>query len=836
MTRALAGGLAALVLLAGAPHAPASTRPFTVDDLLAQESFGELAIDPAGRWLVFERTGRYDRLPRYDIGYSPSEAFAGLEVVDLERPGPARPLLARAPAEGHRMGPFSPSGRRLAVYRLRGRAWDFGVVEMASGAVRWLGITPHEPRRGRTLQWLGEDALLVIARDDRRAPGDLRSGAAIAERLPAWWAAAAQGGSAHTVAGSGVFAPLRQRDAPRRLLRLDLTSGEAAVLARGEFFDLELAPGGRRVALLESGPDIQPRADGPVRGPAGLETEASLLSLLDLETGVRTSVRPSCDMLPQLLAWSADGRALLAFARGPDGTWASGRLLRIESANGMVSEPAGEIRPELDLNPVVVRAGWMGPDPVVYGRAAGATRADWHRLAATGPVNLTRSLPPTDRRIRAGDGARLVLLAGGRLWRVDRQGRAEPAADAPARPAGRDVRGAGGARLANVIPQGSWMRLDATAGARLAWAAPGGLRTGPAAPAGAGPLVSAGTPAARFAWIGEDPHGVRRLLVLADGETTAAATVNGELSDTDPMRIEPVRHTGERGEPLVSWLFLPPRPAGAGPPPLIVNPYLGHDHSAGPRVLTMEDGFLGNLRMLTGHGYAVLMPSLPNPPGGMREPADRLAERILAVERAARANPRLSGLFDHERQALLGWSFGGYTVMAALTQTDHFRAAVAISGISDLAAYWSNIPLGRAVAPEDGYGSNWATGTVEATQPQMGGPPWSDPARHQRNSPLWQADRISTPLMLVHGWRDPIPYAGSQAMFSALFRQGKDAQLVTYWAAEHRMVSPGDVRDVWARTFAFLDAYLMPARRGPPSASPGPVPASVAPTLPPPPR
>ena len=378
------------------------------------------------------------------------------------------------------------------------------------------------------------------------------------------------------------------------------------------------------------------------------------------------------------------------------------------------------------------------------------------------------------------------------------------------------------------------MRLDGAAGARLAWAAPGGLRTGPAVPAGAGPLVSPGTPAATFAWIGEDPHGVRRLRVLAAGETTVAAAVNGALSATDPMRIEPVRHTGDRGEPLVSWLFLPPRPAGTAPPPLIVNPYLGYDYSAGPRVLAMEDGFLGNLRMLTGHGYAVLMPSLPNPPAGLREPMDRVAERILAVEHAARDDPRLSGLFDHERQALLGWSFGGYTVMAALTQTDRFRAAVAISGISDLAAYWSNIPLGRAVAPEDGYGSNWATGTVEATQPQMGGPPWSDPARYQRNSPLWQADRIRTPLLLVHGWRDPIPYAGSQAMFSALFRQGKDAQLVTYWAAEHRMVSPGDVRDVWARTFAFLDAYLVPARTAPPSASPGPAPASGAPTPPPP--
>lgn len=252
----------------------------------------------------------------------------------------------------------------------------------------------------------------------------------------------------------------------------------------------------------------------------------------------------------------------------------------------------------------------------------------------------------------------------------------------------------------------------------------------------------------------------------------------------------------------------------------------------------MEGGFFQNLRMMTGHGYAVLIPSLPSPPGGMREPMADVGARILAVERAAREDPRLKGLFDPDREALLGWSFGGYTVMATLTQTDHFRAAVELSGISDLTAYWSNITLKRAVSPEHGYGSNWATGTVEATQPQMGAPPWSDPLRYQRNSPLLHADKIRTPLLLIHGWRDQIPYAGSQAMFSALFRQGKDAQFVTYWAADHMNVSPGDVRDVWARTFDFLDAHLgtAAATTDRPSGRPAPGLANGAPMPPPPPR
>jgi len=228
----------------------------------------------------------------------------------------------------------------------------------------------------------------------------------------------------------------------------------------------------------------------------------------------------------------------------------------------------------------------------------------------------------------------------------------------------------------------------------------------------------------------------------------------------------------------------------------------------------------------------VLVPSLPPPPGGLIEPAAGLADRILAIERAARADPALADAFDPAREALLGWSFGAYSVMAVLTQTNRFRAGVAFDGISDLAAYWSHLSLQRALAPEDGYGSNWSTGTVESTQPTLGLPLWAAPDRYRRNSPLWQADRITTPLMLVHGWRDSVPIAGSEAMYSALFRQGKDALLVTYWGADHKPTSPGDIRDVWARTFAFLDAHLAPAPRpAPHAARPGPASASSAPML-----
>jgi len=133
----------------------------------------------------------------------------------------------------------------------------------------------------------------------------------------------------------------------------------------------------------------------------------------------------------------------------------------------------------------------------------------------------------------------------------------------------------------------------------------------------------------------------------------------------------------------------------------------------------VELGFFQNLRVLTGHGYAVLVPSLPNPPGGMTEPTDRLAERLLLSVQAATADPDLGPRIDPSRAALIGYSFGGYTVMAAITQTDRFEAAVEMDGISDLTPIGQGFPVFSEVEPEGGYSTNWHTGNVEATQPKM---------------------------------------------------------------------------------------------------------------------
>lgn len=805
------------LLLALAP-APAQARPFTVEDLLAQEAFGAAAVDPAGRWLVVERREAHATAPRFDLDHFTPLTVSRLLVAPIDGDGPARPLLPPEAGAGHSLAGFSPAGTRLAVQRFDGERWTLGVVTLATGQVRWLGVTPELSVDGRTVQWRSEDELLVIDRPDGSLPVLMRLGRLSAERLPGLWARAAAGAPAVTVLGSGAFAGVRPRPPPRRLLRVDVRSGRRTVLATGELVDLEVAPGGRSVALLEAGEDLPLHGDEPLQGDRGLATQAMRLSLVDLHTGRRTKPCPACDLLPHLLAWSPDGRELLAYARPTGAPWPRGELVRIAAATGTLARPARGLVPVAEGRPTLVPAGWMGGDPVVLARPAGdpRSRPDWYRLAPAGPVNLTRSLTAAPRSLAALGPAGLVAIVDGAARRIDPAGcptrlpLAEVRSVATPRPLTGD-------RLRAAVPAASLASASLDGERRLVRLAPDGVRTGAVLPPDA-VLLAAG-PDGSAVFRRTAPSHVQGFdsleLARPDRSPRILAGLNARFADVDPPRAVPVAHAGPDGRPLTSWLFLPPpAPAAAPPPPLVVRPYAGETLQARPGDPPEPRGLATDLRVLTGHGYAVLVPSLPTPqPRG--EPAAGLADRILAIVDAAAADPATAGAFDPDRMALWGKSFGGYTALAAVAQTDRFRAAVVISAPVDLLSKWGTIPPMYRAWPEEGLWTAWSAGWVETAQGDMGGPPWTDLPRYARNSPLWSADRIRTPVLLMHGDQDNIPITQAEAMFSALHRQDRDALLVTYWGERHHIVSPGNVRDLYARAFGFLDARLAPVTAEP---------------------
>lgn len=839
MKRAFVRALAALALLAGAPHAPASARPFTVGDLLQQESFGAVVIDPAGRWVVFERRGPYASAARFDDDQGNPIGTSRLFIAERGGAGPARPLLPEA-AAGQLIGALSPSAARLAVFQIHDGDWRVGVVELATRSVRWLDLAVPKPHRGRLLQWRSDEELLLVDRGGGPLTTSDRIGRVSAELLPRLWAQSAAGRGAHTVVGSGAYRDVRPRPAPGRLLRIDVETGRAVEVARGEIVDLELAPGGRHVAFRTLGADIQSRPGRQIQGDWGVSPQVERLQVANLETGQVATPCAACDVLPSLMAWSPRGTGLLFFAREGDTPWSAGRLRRYDVRPGRMSvlDDAGAT-PTVLGRPEIVRADWMGEVPIFLGRAStpGAGRADWYSWDGARAVKLTGALPAAAATLVTLGPQGFSIVVDGQLWSVTATGRARRlgaarSAVAAPPPKTRDRR-----PLATARALGSVVAAD-DPGRRLVRIGPDGRRAGLALPADG--VVEAVGPDALGAVVRFDRQGHEARLEWRGGEGAGRvlAEINGRLADTDPLDVRAIRHTGPDGQPLTSWLYLPPRRDGP-PPPLVVKVYSGDTYRVPPPFKPPVLGLQGDTRVLVGQGYAVLAPSLPRPrpaPGAGEEPALGLADRILAIVDQAAADPALAGAFDPERLALWGHSYGGYTVMATLTQTDRFRAAVAVGGYADLVAKWSSLPVPHRPRPDEGVRSNYVTGGMESGQGRMGVPPWADPARYARNSPLLQADAITTPLLLAHGDQDgAVPLTQSEAMFSALYRQNKDALLVTYWGEGHYISSPGNVRDLYARVREFLDAHLaLPttAAEGP-AESPAPGPASSAPTPPP---
>lgn len=802
-----AAALAALLLACGG----ALARPLDLDDLLATEEIGQVATDPTGRWLVVERLRPYDQAPSYELGHGTRFRRSALWLTDLQGTGRLKPALPPPTGAGDTVGPFSPDGGRLAVMRLEGRSWTLGVWRLPGGGVRWTNVAPELPTLGRTLQWRSAHQLLVIARAPGDLPPRLRAGWAIPDRLAGLWRESAKGERAtFTAVDSGRYASVRPGAPLKRLVSLDVRSGRATTLAVGDFYDLEISPDGRFAALAVELEDLPP-PDGLLRVATSIRRRN--LVLVDLAQGRVITPCPACDLATHLMAWSPASDSLLVYGRDPGASWAEGRLFRLSVEGTAIALP-DTVRPDLAYTGEglpYVRADWLGGDPIVFGKIAGAQRPDWHRLDRHGPVNLSFRLPATPVQLAKIEADGLVLLAADGLWRVGAWGAAQRLAEGRPTLIAAPAPGAGDRARVNAAPRSGLVTVAQLGGApRPTILAEDIWRHGLAA--GDEPRLALGD---RILVERRDAHGV--LTLGWAGEKGAPLLVlNRHLTGVTPPVVKPVRHFGPDGAPLTSWLYLPAESPPKTPLPLVVLPYPGVVRSS-PAPL-----YGGGGASLTNHpaplvaaGYGVLVPSLPRSPSAAGEPGAGLAAQILAAVDAAAAG----GEVDAGRVALWGQSFGGYAALMAATQSARIKAVIASAAPTDLAALRGAFTPQTAVSPEDGLELTMGAGWSEAGQGGLGAPPWTDAERYRRNSPLYLADQINAPVLLFQGDRDNISITQGQAMFSALWRLGRDAQLVTLWGEGHVPASPANLREVYERAKGFLARSLPPETLSPASVS-----------------
>ena len=163
------------------------------------------------------------------------------------------------------------------------------------------------------------------------------------------------------------------------------------------------------------------------------------------------------------------------------------------------------------------------------------------------------------------------------------------------------------------------------------------------------------------------------------------------------------------------------------------------------------------------------------------------------------------GFVDPNGLGIQGQSWGGYQTAYIITQTPLFRAAMAGAPVADMFSAYGGIRWQTGLARSFQY---------EHTQSRIGGSIWQLPMRYMENSPLFWADRITTPLLMMSNDGDgSVPWYQGIEMFVALRRLGKEVYLLDYNGDEHNPTKRANQKDVAMRMQQFFDNKLrgMPA-------------------------
>lgn len=785
---------AAAALLAASPpvHAQPTGR-FTVDALLATEGLGKTRMSEDGRWLVVERQVPWNRAATYRYGNLTSHLLTRLEIFQTGQPIPALELHSPDGAAGYLSGPFSPDGRRMVVYRLTEDAWRLGVLSLDTLTLHWFDVTPEYPRYGQTVAWRSSEDLVLIAREADDLPLFLRMPYGAQSAIAALWSAQERGHTPSSVyIPSGSSRDARDRGRPSRLLQLNVRTGEDRTLARGDFIDLELSPTGRSVAALRDDGDYQIGAN--TAASTGEWLRRRRLVVADLDTGQAREPLPDQDFITHLMTWSETGDRLITFARDEGEGFAQGRFWIVPARGPAEVLDLGVHRPWVDAawdGIPLVFAGWDGSVPVAQVRSMQGDRL-WRRAGQVAPVS-----GPGERLVRA-DGRLFILTADG----LHQFGQSERLLEGRF---GLAERPFDGGDRRNHNPDPVWLGRQTWTNAAGCLAMASILR--PSCPSEAlqgETIVAASIHDGSILTRGRGPDGVTRLTLRTSGARFDLGVLNGEHATIGWGDVVPVDHTGPGGAPLRSWLLLPPGRNPETPAPVAVLAYPGDSNASSPRAL--QPGFDRlhlNPHLLADAGYAVLIPSLPVE--DRLTALDNIAERILAVVDAAARQ----GLVDPDRTALIGHSFGAHAALLAATRTDRFRAIIASNGFADLSTSTELKPYWRAVT-RDGVPATTMAGWAETGQGGVGRPFVLAPEAYVSRSPLYSARRIVTPTLLIESDLDG---ARLSALFAALYRQDREAALLTVYGEGHEFAAPANVRILHERVIAWLDRYLMPASK-----------------------
>ena len=306
--------------------------------------------------------------------------------------------------------------------------------------------------------------------------------------------------------------------------------------------------------------------------------------------------------------------------------------------------------------------------------------------------------------------------------------------------------------------------------------------------------LAAASPA--LAWYGQSASNSDRryLLDTRNGQSVLQEDLSATiLQDVKLGSCQAWNFKNSKGETVYGRFYLPPDFDPSKKYPMIVNYYGG----CSPTGRNFESRYPHHAYAAL--GYVVYVVAVPSGATGNGQewsarhvntagngPAQDIIE---GTEQFCREHP----FVNPEKIGCIGASYGGFMSQYLPTLTDRFACSVSHAGISDHTSYW-------------GFGY-WGYSYSETSMANSY--PWSDRELYVDHSPLYLADKINTPILLIHGDADTnVPFNESIQLFTALKLLGKETALVAVKDQNHHILDYAKRLEWQSTIWAWFAKYL----------------------------
>jgi dipeptidyl aminopeptidase/acylaminoacyl peptidase len=282
--------------------------------------------------------------------------------------------------------------------------------------------------------------------------------------------------------------------------------------------------------------------------------------------------------------------------------------------------------------------------------------------------------------------------------------------------------------------------------------------------------------------------------------TNASFAAPRRITDANPQQKDYawsagsriVEYTTEKGDRLQGALHLPANYEPGKRYPTVVYIYEKRSQFLHSYSVPNETQAF-NPSVYTSRGYAVFQPDIVY---RVNDPGMSAVWSVVPAVKAAIA----TGIVDSANVGLHGHSWGGYQTAFLVTQTNIFKSAIAGAALTDMVSMYSSVYWNTG-------GANMAI--FESSQGRFKGNFIDNYDAYIRNSPAYHANKVETPLLLLHNERDgAVDFNQGITFYNTLRQLGKEVVLLQYVGENHGLQQPRNQKDYTSRMREYFDHHL----------------------------